>query len=67
MGTTPGNWAYLYIMKNNKAQQIEKDKLASFQKAASRTAFIEAGGNDGRYKPRVIKDKKKEAKKYGWL
>ena len=54
-------------MKNNKELQIEKDKLNSFQRAASRTAFIEAGGNDGRYKPRVIKDKKKEAKKYGWL
>ncbi len=50
----------------NKAQQIEKDKLNSFQRAASRTAFIAAGGNDDRFAKRVIPNKKAEARKKGW-
>ncbi len=52
-------------MKNNKAQ-IEKTTLANYQKAASRTAFIQAGGNDGRFAKRVIPNKKAEARKRGW-
>lgn len=51
-------------MKN---KQEEKSKLISFAKAGSRNAYLEAGGNDGRYKSRVIPDKKKESKKNGWV
>ena len=49
-------------MKNNKEKQL----IQNGAKAASRKQFIEAGGNDGRYRVRIIKDKKKEAKKYGF-
>ena len=52
------------MKKTNK--QIEKKKLDSFQKAASRQEYISQGGNDGRYMTKLIPDKKKEAKKNGW-
>lgn len=44
----------------------EKKLIQNGAKAASRQEFIAQGGNDGRYRIRVIKDKKKEAKKYGF-
>ncbi len=61
---TPGIWAYLYIMKHSKS--IEKRLIQNGAKAASRQEFIAQGGNDGRYRERIIRDKKKEARKNGW-
>ena len=44
----------------------EQKQLKNMQKAASRQQAIEAGAYDGRFRNRVIKDKKKESRKNGW-
>lgn len=41
-------------------KRTEKDTLSAAQKAASRKAFIAQGGNDGRYRNRVIPNKKRK-------
>ena len=47
-------------------EKTNKDKLISFVKAASRNEAISQNAYDGRFRNRVIKDKKKEARKNGW-
>jgi len=44
----------------------EQKQLRNFAKAASRQEAINAGAYDGRFRKRVFKDRKKEAKKNGW-
>ncbi len=44
----------------------ERKLIQNGAKAASRQQAIEAGAYDGRFRNRVIKDKKKEARKNGW-
>jgi hypothetical protein len=46
------------------AKKSDKEKLIKLNKGSRREQALKDGAYDGRFSPRVIKDKKKEENKY---
>lgn len=53
----------LYSYNKNKMAQTKTYNSHKAHKAAQRTAFMEAGGYDGRFRPRTVKSKKAYSRK----